>query len=114
PPPAVYVRGVEDGRGDLAPVEGLPDQGQAAVAVSQMKVHHAGLSGHEPPDVRVARHPEQLVERRLAGAVVADRQLADAEDEVHQDDVAPDAPGDGGGREVIAAGVAPGADPFLY
>ena len=80
------------------------------VAVAHVQVHDAGLSGHEPADVRVARHPEQLVQRRLAGAVVADRQLAHAEDEIDQDDVAADAAGDRRRREVIAAGVAVGAE----
>ena len=80
--------------------------------VAHVQVHDAGLSGHEPADVRVAGDPEQLVERRLAGAVVADRQLADAEDEIDEHEVAADAAGDRGRREVIAAGVALGAEPL--
>ncbi len=93
-------------------VERLPDQVEPAGAVAHVKVHDAGLSRHQPADVGVAGDPEQLVQRRLAGAVVADRQLADAQDEVDQDHVAADAAGDRGRREVVAAGVALGAEPF--
>jgi hypothetical protein len=50
-----------------------------------------------------------MVTRRrsgLAGAVVAHRDLAHAEDHVYQRDVAPDRPRQGDGRNVIATGVA--------
>ena len=66
-----------------------------------------------PADVRVAREAEQLVERRLAGAVIADRQLAHAEHHVDEHDVEPDAAGGRHRRHVVAAGVAEGAQPFL-
>ena len=66
-----------------------------------------------PPTCASRRHAEQLVQRRLARAVVADRQLADAEDEVDEHDVAPHAAGGRDRRHVIAAGVAVGAQPLL-
>ena len=54
--------------GQLAPVERLADQLEPARPVAHVQVHDAGLAAHEPADVRVARDPEQLVERRLAAS----------------------------------------------
>ena len=112
--PAIDVGRIEDPGGQLASIQRLANELQASGAVAHVQVHDAGLPAHEPAHVRVARHAEQLVERRLARAMVADRQLADAEDQVDQDDVQPDAAGGGGGRHVIAAGVAPGAEPLRH
>ena len=76
---------------ELGVVERLADQGQAPPAVAHVQVHDPRLAAHQPAHVRVARDPEQLVERRLAGAVVADRQLAHAEHQIDEHNVPPHA-----------------------
>ena len=56
----------------------------AGALVAEMQVQDAGFPGHDAGHVRLARDPEQLLERRLAGPVIADRQFADADDRVLQ------------------------------
>ena len=62
-----------------------------------------------PADMGLAADPQQFIVRRLARAMVAERNLADSDDAVDVNDVAPHTAGDGHGRQVIAAGVAQGA-----
>ena len=79
-PAAVHVGRVEDPGRELAPVERLAHQLEAARPVAHVQVHDAGLAAHQPADVRLGRDAQQLVQRRLARAMVADRHLADADD----------------------------------
>ncbi len=59
---------------------------------------------------RVGGNAQQLVERRLARAVIRKRQLADADDDVDEADVAADAAGQRGRRQVVPTGEAQGGD----
>ena len=71
--------GVEDGRRQLALIQRLPHQLEPARPSPDVQVDDAGLARHQPAHVRVTRHPQQLIEGGLAGAVVADGQLADSQ-----------------------------------
>ena len=59
------------------------------------------------------RNPQQFIERWLAGAVVADGQLAHADQAVDEDQVTAHAAGERGRRQVVAAGVAIRGQAFL-
>jgi hypothetical protein len=71
-------------------------------------VHDAGLAGDHAGDVGVGGDAQQLVEGRLRGAVVRERELADAEDRVDINDVGAGRAGERDQRELVAAGVAVG------
>ena len=111
--PAVDVRRVEDPRRQFARVERLAHQLEAAGAVAHVQVHDAGLAAHQPAHVRLRGEPQQVVQRGLARAMVADRHLADPDDLVDERDVAADRAAQRRRRQVIAAGVAPGGEPEL-
>ena len=81
-------------------------------SVAHVQVDDARLARHQSPDVCISGNPEQLVQRGLAGAMVADGQLAYSQNEVDVGDVAPHAPGQRRRRHVVASGIAPGAHPF--
>ena len=73
-------------------------------------MHDAGLAGdHDRPRV-LAGDAQQLVERGLAGAVIAERDLTDADHRIDVHDVASHAAGQCYRRHVIAAGVAIGVE----
>ncbi len=110
--PAVHVGGMEDGRGDLGMVERVADRAQTAGAVADVEVKDARLPAHQSAHVRVGRDAQQLVLGRLAGAVIADRQLTHAEDEVDEHEVPAHVAGGGGRGHVVAAGEAPRAQPL--
>jgi hypothetical protein len=55
-------------------------------------------------------NPEQLIERWLAGAMVADRQLTHPYDQIDEDDVAANTPCHRYRRHVVPAGIAVGAE----
>ncbi len=61
----------------------------------------------------IGGEPQNFVEGRLARAVVADREFADAEQRLEQHQVAAHAAGQGRERDVIAAGVAERVEAFL-
>jgi hypothetical protein len=44
-----------------------------------VQVHDAGLAAHQSADMRFGGDAQQFIEGRLAAAMVADRQFADAE-----------------------------------
>lgn len=71
-----------------------------------MQVQHAGLAGHEAGHVGIGGETENFIEGRLARAVVADRQFADAEQRLEQHQVSMHAARQGREGDVIAAGVA--------
>ena len=71
-----------------------------------MQVQHAGLAGHEAGHVGIGGETENFIEGRLARAVVADRQFADAEQRLEQHQVSTHAARQGREGDVIAAGVA--------
>src|SRR5690606_28702171 len=100
---AVDVRRVEGTRRELRLVESAADVSEAARAVAEVEVEHARLPRHQPGHVALARHVDERVERRLAGAVVRDRELPEPDDLGDVDDVAADAPGEGRRGEVVAA-----------
>ena len=108
----VHVGRVEHAGGDLAPVERLAHRREPARAVAHVDVDETGLAAHQPAHVGVGRDAEQLVDRRLARAVIAHRHLSDAEDEIDEHDVAANASGGGDGGDVIAAGEAVRAQSF--
>ncbi len=104
---------IEDRGRQLGSLQRLSYQLQPAPAAPHVEVHDAGLGRHESAHMGVARHPQQLIQRRLAGAVVADGELAYADDQIDQDDIAPHAAGDRRRREMVPSGVAPGAQSLL-
>jgi hypothetical protein len=104
---------VEHARGDLAVLEGAADEVEAAGAVAHVQVQDAGLAGDHAGDVGVGGDAQELVEGGLGGAVVGEGELADADDRVDEDDVAADAAGEGGDRELVAAGVAVGGQALV-
>ena len=110
--PPIHVGRIEHRGRKLAFIDSATHQLQPPLSVAQVQVHDAGLAGHQSADVGIAGNPEQLVQRGLAGAVVADRQLAHAQNQVDVGDVAPHAAGERRRRHVVAAGIAPGAQPF--
>jgi hypothetical protein len=79
-----------------------------------VQVQDARLAAHQSGDVALARHAQELVERRLARAVVADGELAEANHAVDVDDVAADRAGQCLRRQVVAAGVAPRAQTLVH
>lgn len=103
---AIDMGGLEHARGQFALVEGLADKVQTARAIAQVQVADAGLAGHETRHMGIGRHAQQLVQGGLTRAVIADRQLADSQDAIDVDDVSAHAAGQGGRRQVVAAGVA--------
>ena len=80
-----------------------PHQLETARSVAQVQVQDAGLARHEAGDVAFGCDSQQLVERRLARAVVADRDFADADQRLDEDEVAAHAAGQRRGRNVISA-----------
>ena len=103
---------VEHAGGDLAPIERLAHRREPARAVTHVDVDDTGLAAHQPAHVRVGRDAEQLVERRLARAVIAHRHFSDAEDEIDEHEIAANASGRGNGGNVIAAGEAVRGEAF--
>ena len=64
-------------------------------AVAEVEVEDAGLAAHHPGDVAVGgERAASSSKRRLGRAVVADRDLADADDRVDEHDVGADAAGE--------------------
>ena len=84
-----------------------------ARAVAEVQVQDAGLAGHEARDVGVGRETQDLVEGGLAGTVIADRDFADAEQRLEQDQVGADAGSECGQRHVVATRIAVGVEAFL-
>ena len=78
-----------------------------------MEVQHAGLAGHETGHVGIGGETENLIEGRLARAVVADREFADPEQRLEQHQVSTHAARQGREGDVIAAGVAECVEAFL-
>ena len=60
-------------------LERSPHEFETARAVTQVQMQDAGLAGHQAGDVGIGRETQNLVEGRLARAVIADREFADAE-----------------------------------
>ena len=79
-------------------------------AVADMQVHNSGLAAHQPAHVRLGRNAEQFIECRLARAMVADGHLADPDDFLDERDVTAHRAGERRERNVIAAGMTPGAE----
>ncbi len=107
------MRRIENACRELAQIQGLAYEIQAALTVTEMQMHDTGLAGDHPRDVSVARNSQQLVPGRLARAVIGERELADADDRIEIDDVVADAAGQGHRGHVITAGVTPRAEPFV-
>ena len=109
----IDMRRMEDPRRQFGFVQRAAHQCQPAHAVAQMQMQHSGLAGHQSGDVRLGRDADEFIEGRLAGAVVADRQLADADHRVEEHDVAADAACQRDRRQVIAAAPRERAQPLL-
>ena len=99
--------------GNLGLVEDAPDQRQAAAAVAHVDVDHAGLAGEEAAAPRLGRDARELVEGRLRRAVVRDRDFADADDLVNQQQVPLDAARERLHRHGVRAAVDEGGQPLL-
>jgi hypothetical protein len=70
---------LEHPRRQFAGIQRPAHQVEAAHAVAQVQVDDAGLAAHQAGHMRLGGEPQQFVEGRLAGTVVADRQFADAD-----------------------------------
>jgi hypothetical protein len=104
---------VEHPRRQFGLGQGPAHQVQPALAVAQVQMQDAGLAGDQPGNVGVAGNTQNLGQGRLAGPVVGNRHLADADDRVEKHDVLAHAAGEGHRRNMVAAGMAPGVDPQL-
>ena len=109
----IDVRRIENASRQFRLAQNLAYRRESARAVADVQVQDAGLARDQPGDVRIARDAQQLVESRLAGAMVADRQFADADDGFHEHDVVAHAAGQRHGRHMVAAGMAKGTDALL-
>ena len=103
---SIHVRRIEHARGQFARAQRFADQIETACAVAEVEVQDAGFAGHHARDVTLGRDPQQLVERRLARSMIADRDLADADQRFDEHQVAAHAAGQRRGRHVIAARIA--------
>ena len=110
---SVHVGRVEHSRRQLALLQCFAHQLEAARAVAQVQMQDAGLAGHHAGDMAFGCDPQQLIERRLARAMVADRDFADADQRFDEHEVAAHAAGQRRGRHVIATGVSVSVEPFL-
>ena len=66
-----------------------------------------------PGDVALGRDSQQLVERRLARAMIADRHFTDADQRLDEDEIAAHAARERCGRNVIAARVSVSVESFF-
>ena len=103
--PPVHVSGIEHARGQLTLLQCLPHQLETAGSVAQVQVQDAGLAGHDSGDVAFGGDSQQLIERRLARAMIADRHFTDADQRLDEHEVAANAARERGGWHVISAGV---------
>ncbi len=71
-------------------------------------MHDASFAGDEPSHMNIGGDAQELVKRRLAGAMIADGKLTHANDGTDVDDVVAHTAGQGSRRNVIATGVAVG------
>src|SRR6185436_13793298 len=94
-------------------IQRTPHEIEPARSVTDMQVQDPGLVGHEPRDVRIGRDAQKLIERRLTRAMVADRELPDADAAVDVRDVAAHAAGQRRERHVVPTGPTPSADALL-
>ena len=71
------------------------DGEQVAVGqlIAEVQVDDAGLACHQPGHVRLGCQPQHVVQRGLAGTVVADRHFAHADQRIAEHDVAAHAAG---------------------
>ena len=110
---AVDVGRVEHARRDFALAQRTTHEIQATRTIAQVQVQHAGFAGHEAGHVGIGGETENLIEGRLARAVIADREFADAEQRLEQYQVSTHAAREGRERHVIAAGVAERVEAFF-
>ena len=73
-----------------------------------MQVQDASLVRHHAGDMRRGGEAQQFIKAGLAGAMVADRNLSDAEECFDEHEVRVHAAGQRRGRHMIAPGVSPG------
>ncbi len=110
---AVDVGRVEDARRQFAAGQGATHQVEAARPVAEVQVQDSSLARHQARDMGVGREAEQFVERRLTRAMIADGELADAEQRLEEHEVAADAARERPQRDVIATGVGVRIEAFL-
>ena len=111
--PAIDVGRIEHARRQLAPGQRAPHEIETARTVAEMQMDDAGLAAHQAADMRLGGDAQQFVEGRLAAAVVADGQFADADQRIDEGDVAAHAAGQRGRRHMVATAIAPGAEALL-
>ena len=104
---------MEHPRRQLGVVQRATHQFKPPRAVAQMQMQHAGLAGHQARHMGLGSDPQEFIEGRLAGAVVADRQLAHADHRVEIDDVAADAAGQRDRRQVVTTAPRERPQPLL-
>jgi hypothetical protein len=71
--------GLNTARRQFARRSALANQIETARAVAEMQMQDAGLAGHHAGDVTLGCDAQQLIERRLARSMIADRDFADAD-----------------------------------
>jgi hypothetical protein len=99
---------MEDARWNLTRVEALANQFEALGTIAHVKVQEPSFAGHQSGHVSVRCYPEKLVSGGLARTMVADGDLADSDDTVHQSEVASNATSQCSRRQMVAPGHAPG------
>jgi len=106
----IDVGWVENARGQFAQRECLAHQIEAAIAVAQVQVNDPGFSGDHAGDVGITCDSQQLIARRLTRAMIAKRQLADANDRIQINDVVANTTSQRHRGYVIATSMAPGTE----
>ena len=110
---AIDVCRIEHAGRELARAQCFADQCQTARTVAEMQMQDARLARHHAGDVAFGCDPQQLIEGRLARSMVADRNLADADQRFDEHQIATHAAGERRRWHVIATGVAVSVESFF-